>query len=299
MVVVRKNVESMDVHHAERYRAYSIMKANSQADPAFAKLLSAFDELTYTCDVPDHVRAGVKHLTGNLPADTSAAQRNAFAQQAEGVLMRFHANEVSFENGAVESSGFSGKSSDNDFLASAVFPTLSRLNHSCDPCLAPVDKISFCKQFKIKNTFEKDAGVMMVTALRDIAQGEPLTYNYGPKAGALQFPPGANGEPAQATPPAPAPTVPTPEADKAPTADEVEPPEELAEELEDTPPPPSTTSDGTPPVAASTPDATVSAADDSPSSAAIDRTQLVASLACAAVAVLGFAVLMAARRGRK
>ena len=176
VAVAFKSAESMHEHHAERWRAYSSLASNAKrpGDVNFSKALAAFEDLGIADVVPDHVRESAaliaqQNLDGKSP---SAEMLAAHAKEVSDVLMRWACNQFTFENGV--------KELDPNFYASAIFANTSRTNHSCEPNMSNLTKEHFCKTHRISYDVERDGGVKIMVSRRAIAQGEPLTFNYGP-----------------------------------------------------------------------------------------------------------------------
>ena len=192
-------------HHAERWLAYCALERRARqeeeaggGDELWSTALSAFHELGFATAVPSHVKAGAdfvceKHartvLAGGTRApasasssssssdpevkahgpDTVASQPSPRTRRVTETLMRFNCNQFGLSNG-----GTSG----SRFCASALYAFTSRVNHSCDPTISIASKEAHLKAHGMPFDVEKDGGVIVAYALRDLAPGDRLTFNY-------------------------------------------------------------------------------------------------------------------------
>ena len=181
LLVAFKSAASPVEHHEQRWRAYEMLvaRANQEAkittDRAWANALAAFDDLGISDHVPPHLEGSVAQIASadfrKAPHQFASAQAQAaHTRLITDTLMRFHCNQFGISNGATER--------DPAFAASAVYACTSRINHSCSPNVSMVTKETFCKQHRIACSVDRDGGVKMAVATRDIKQGERLTFSY-------------------------------------------------------------------------------------------------------------------------
>ena len=117
--------------------------------------------------MPPHVREGAENIAAKMfPGDATKLK------EVMDVLLRFHANQFRLDNGA--------DPKDKEFAASGVYKTLSRINHSCAPSLQVEPARLYAARHGTDASVEESGGVLLASAVYDLAPGERLTYNYGP-----------------------------------------------------------------------------------------------------------------------
>ena len=181
LLVAFKSAASPVEHHEQRWRAYEMLvaRANQEAtittDRTWANALAAFDDLGISDHLPPHLEGSVAQIASadfrKAPHQFASAEAQAaHTRLITDTLMRFHCNQFGISNGAAER--------DPAFAASAVYACTARINHSCSPNVSMVTKEAFCKQHRIACSVDRDGGVKMAVATRDIKQGERLTFSY-------------------------------------------------------------------------------------------------------------------------
>ena len=183
LIVAFKSTSSLQEHHYERWLAYGTLRANARMSgasnhAALVRAFDAFDSLGVAAAVPSHVREGAAHIVamaleaGGQASSISEEQREAHLQHVTAVLMRFQSNQFTFNNGA--------PAQDPSFYAAAVYAFISRINHSCRPSCGMVSKSLYCSANRIAFNVEEEGSAMCAYALRDLAAGDRITFNYGP-----------------------------------------------------------------------------------------------------------------------
>ena len=187
----RSHAGTSKERHAERWHALRELEEKARrerecgsGEEQWTTALEAFEELGFAKDVPSHVRDGADHICSTH----ALAAGHPPHQRVVEVLMRFNCNQFGLSNGAHRPSG---EGSGGPFCASALYAFMSRVNHSCNPSLAMASKEAHSKAHGWPFDAAKEAGVIVAYAVRDLAKGERLTFNYAqssmPAAGDEQW----------------------------------------------------------------------------------------------------------------
>lgn len=163
-----------------RFEAYKALLAKaSREDTAgvWSRALAAFESLGTLdapigiCEAARQIVAHENEAAGNADRELGERQRQAQqrTQHVQEVLMRYVTNQHGWH---------CGSSSHNPaFAGTALYAFSSRANHSCAPSMLLSLKEDICKLYGRPFDAEKEGGVIIFTALRDIKAGEPLTYS--------------------------------------------------------------------------------------------------------------------------
>jgi hypothetical protein len=164
-------------HHSERWAAYKFLAtraAKDSSDGPWRKALRGFEEL-----VASQPSNRVKDTARLEAAQHIAAQEGSsapgksvdkkFLARVLGVLDRFASNEYGIEN---------GNPGDPSWEASGLHVFTSRVNHCCAPTTTMCTKEVFFKANNLPYDLERDGGVVVFVAVRDIKKGERLTASY-------------------------------------------------------------------------------------------------------------------------
>lgn len=163
----------------ERWRVFLMLRmAAQQGDANMQKALQAFESLTpgderregvprskvdeaAAAMVQEAVRMYRASGQGEMDEDARAEQETQIAQ----TLRRFQANQFLFANGL-------------KYSASGVYIFTSLMNHSCVPTVAVKAEWADLRE----GSFNRSDGRVVVRSVRRLQTGEPLCFNYGPKA---------------------------------------------------------------------------------------------------------------------
>lgn len=157
------------VAHENRWLAYKALLMRSSKGGAWQEALEAFDDLAVLDSVPDSVRAAAARIATKEGMDEG---NEDFVKRIQDTLMRYKCNQFDFSRQT---------STDLDapeFASSAVYALTSRLNHSCTPNVVTSFKERVCRESGEPFDLTDDGGVLVISALRDIRKGEPLTHQY-------------------------------------------------------------------------------------------------------------------------
>lgn len=180
LLVIGGLVLSHRSHHSERWLAYAALQKRAQLELQQAATgvpsgfenagaLAAFNELGIASHVPTHVREGAENIAMKLFEDASRVD------EVTNVLMRFHSNQFRFDNGAAPT--------DTAFASSAVYSSISRVNHSCAPAMTIEPARLYAQRHAldgIGESVEESGGMLIAVAARELQAGERLTFCYGP-----------------------------------------------------------------------------------------------------------------------
>jgi hypothetical protein len=164
-------------HHSERWAAYKFLAtraAKDSSDGPWRKALRGFEELvasqpsnrakdTARLEAAQHIAA----QEGSSAPGKSVDKK--FLARVLGVLDRFASNEYGLEN---------GNPGDPSWEASGLHVFTSRVNHCCAPTTTVCTKEVFFKANNLPYDLERDGGVVVFVAVRDIKKGERLTASY-------------------------------------------------------------------------------------------------------------------------
>jgi hypothetical protein len=160
---------------AMRWRSYLAMAASAEGNPMMALAMRAFDELTEGHDSDEGKRRlwtaaeGIFDEAARSARGVSidASVRQQQVERVFSVLMRWQSNQFKFDNGAGPAGGASA----------AIYRYTAAMNHSCSPTVMLQPQWAPLRP----GTFEPTDGTVVAKALQDVAPGQPLTINYGPK----------------------------------------------------------------------------------------------------------------------
>ena len=164
-------------HHSERWAAYKFLAtraAKDSSDGPWRKALRGFEELVASQPsnrAKDRARLeAAQHIAaqeGSSAPGKSVDKK--FLARVLGVLDRFASNEYGLEN---------GNPGDPSWEASGLHVFTSRVNHCCAPTTTVCTKEVFFQANNLPYDLERDGGVVVFVAVRDIKKGERLTASY-------------------------------------------------------------------------------------------------------------------------
>ena len=181
-LIARESRGSPAATLAWRWRACKTLRSQASAqtgDEIWSQALSAFLELQASpgtaSDAPEGVREVARQIAASEVASEvegagGAAPEEDLVQRITDSLMRFATNQHSWHSGALHGG--------TPATATALYPMISRANHSCAPNMLLSLKEDTFRLHGRPFDVAKEGGVLVFTALRDIKMSEPLTYTY-------------------------------------------------------------------------------------------------------------------------
>ena len=178
LFVVRNSVSPLE-QHGERWRAYKMLaaKASAGSDTPWAKAYTAFEDLvahksSFCCQRDAARRDAARQIAAQEAEGMSEQEQESYVARVQDVIDRFAANEYGFDNLAGTNPGQSS------WEANGLYCFTSRINHCCDPNSKVITKETFCKLNNRPFQVDRDGGVVVFIAIRDIKDGERITASY-------------------------------------------------------------------------------------------------------------------------
>ena len=159
-----------------RWQAFKVLMTKASRDTAdgmWSRALTVFQDLS-SSDAPESVYEASRTIAAmDVEEDTEVDPTwlSEREQRVREALMRYSTNQHRWHSGGSASHHATGG-------ATALYPFTSRANHSCAPSMLLSLKEDVHGLYGRPFDVEKDGGVVVFTALRDIRAGEPLTYSY-------------------------------------------------------------------------------------------------------------------------
>lgn len=161
----------------EMCRAHFMLRRRAQEDEAAQRALAVFESLSFSglpeaaCLRAEQAAASAVGAAGG-PADKAAAR--AEVEALSRVLLRWEINRFRVRGSSPDPAA--QLLEDGWMGAYALYPTISRINHSCEPS---VETVCGFKPLE-PGSVHLDDGVGVVKALRPLKAGEFVCQNYGP-----------------------------------------------------------------------------------------------------------------------